>query len=206
MFGRCLVISGQHLGCSQEMLSIVAMISCDASVFVSPRDKKEDAANAHRRFMSRFGDHMVVLSVFSSWKAVSKKEQKRWCSDNFLNPRALQKAGDIYEQLKGHLEKLRIPIKSCEDDDKVLRRGLVTGLFPHAAKRQVDGSYRVIATGQAVHIHPSSVLHGRNLECIIFTELVKTTKQYARGVTAVEAGWLPELAPAYFARKQANDQ
>jgi ATP-dependent RNA helicase DHX8/PRP22 len=62
----------------------------------------------------------------------------------------------------------------------------------------------VIATGQAVAIHPSSVLCGKKAECIVFNELVRTTKQYARDALVVEAGWLPELAPAYFARQHAN--
>lgn len=34
------------------------------------------------------------------------------------------------------------------------------------------GSYKVIATGQAVAIHPSSVLAGKKPECIVFNELV----------------------------------
>lgn len=33
---------------------------------------------------------------------------------------------------------------------------------------------------------------------------VRTTKQYARDATVIEPGWLPELAPAYFARQHAN--
>ena len=60
---------------------------------------------------------------------------------------------------------------------------------------------QVIATGQAVFIHPSSVLAGRKPDCIVFSELVKTSKQYVRDVTTVEARWLPELAPAFFAAK-----
>lgn len=35
------------------------------------------------------------------------------------------------------------------------------------------GSYKVIATGQAVTIHPSSVLCGKKAECIVFNELVR---------------------------------
>ena len=62
----------------------------------------------------------------------------------------------------------------------------------------------MIATGQAVAIHPSSVLCGKKAECIVFNELVRTTKQYARDALVVEAGWLLELAPAYFARQHAN--
>jgi ATP-dependent RNA helicase DHX8/PRP22 len=30
---------------------------------------------------------------------------------------------------------------------------------------------------------------------------VRTTKQYARGVCAIEPAWLPELAPAFFAAR-----
>jgi ATP-dependent RNA helicase DHX8/PRP22 len=77
----------------------------------------------------------------------------------------------------------------------------VAGLFPHAARRQEDGSFRVLATGQPVHIHPSSVLCGKKPECMVFNELVRTTKQYAREVCRIQARWLAELAPAFFAAK-----
>ena len=42
-------------------------------------------------------------------------------------------------QLREHLEALRLPIKSCGEDTTPLRRALVAGLFPHAARRQLDG-------------------------------------------------------------------
>lgn len=149
---------------------------------------------------------------------------------------------DIYNQLLLLLLSLRVPIKSCCDDDVPIRRALVSGLFSHAAKRQMDGkapmfaeaaalgltafqlhcmeppaasltafpapatgSYKVIATSQSVALHPSSVLCGKKAECIVFDQLVRTSRQYARDATVVDATWLPELAPAYFARKQANE-
>jgi ATP-dependent RNA helicase DHX8/PRP22 len=63
------------------------------------------------------------------------------------------------------------------------------------------GAYRVLATGQEVLLHPSSVLHGKRPECVVFGEMVRTSKQYVRGVTVVEPSWLPELAPSFFAQK-----
>ena len=54
-------------------------------------------------------------------------------------------------------------------------------------------------------IHPSSVLCGKKAECIVFNELVRTSRQYARDVVQVDSNWLPELAPAFFARQQANE-
>ncbi|KAL4517246.1 hypothetical protein Ndes2437B_g06850 [Nannochloris sp. 'desiccata'] len=207
MYGRCLVMSGD-LGCSEEMLAVVAMVSCDAAVFITPGDKRDEAQEAHRRFAARHGDHLTSLAVFKAWKAVPQKDQKRWCSENFVNSRALRKANDVYLQLRGHLEDLRIPLKSCGDADNEyapLRRALVTGLFPHAAKLQIDGNkYRVVSTGQEIFLHPSSVLHGKRAECIVFNELVRTTKQYARGASSIESGWLAELVPAYFTRMNAN--
>ncbi len=66
----------------------------------------------------------------------------------------------------------------------------------------------MVASGQSVAIHPSSVLRTGNAkpECIVFNELVRTTRQYARDAVVVEPSWLPELAPAYFARQHANQQ
>lgn len=50
-------------------------------------------------------------------------------------------------------------------------------------------------------IHPSSVLSGRKPRCIVFDELLRTTRNYARNVTVVEPAWLPETAPIFFQNK-----
>ena len=202
MFARCLLLSGD-VGCSEEMLAIVSMVSCDATVFLTPSQFKEESREAHKRFFSAFGDHQTLLSIFHSWKSTPAKQRRAWCKENFINSRALSKASDIYAQLKNHLESLSIPLSSS-DDSAVIRKALVAGLFPHAAKRQQNGSYKVISTGLEVKIHPSSVLHGKAPDCIIFNEVVKTSRQYVRGVTVIEVSWLPEIAPAYFSRKSSG--
>lgn len=46
---------------------------------------------------------------------------------------------------------------------------------------------------QVVAIHPSSVLHGRKVEAIMYNEYVFTTKSYARGVSAVQNDWVGEV-------------
>lgn len=213
MLGKALLASTTQFECAEEMLAIVAMVSTDAMLFIAPRDKKEDAAEARRQFIHPEGDHLTFLAVYRGYAGSNGNNSIRssgknkfegsvkWCKNNFLNARALRKAVDIAHQLRQHLEALKLPIKSCGDDFTVVKRALTAGLFPHAAKRQLDGSYRVVATGQDVAIHPSSVLHGKRADCIVFNELVRTTRQYARDIVAIDAKWLPELAPAYFTRK-----
>jgi ATP-dependent RNA helicase DHX8/PRP22 len=214
MLGKALLASASQFECAEEMLAIVAMVSTDTMLFISPRDKKEEAAEARRQFIHPEGDHLTFLAVYRGYAGSNGNTKNnsgqnkntfegsiKWCKNNFLNVRALRKAVDIAHQLQQHLEALKLPIKSCGDDFTLVKRALTAGLFPHAAKRQLDGSYRVVATGQDVAIHPSSVLHGKRADCIVFNELVRTTRQYARDIVAIDAKWLPELAPAYFAKK-----
>ena len=59
----------------------------------------------------------------------------------------------------------------------------------------------MITSSQTVHIHPSSVLCGKKAKCIVFSELIHTTRNYAHQVTAIDSAWLPVLAPAVFAKQ-----
>jgi ATP-dependent RNA helicase DHR2 len=46
---------------------------------------------------------------------------------------------------------------------------------------------------QTVAIHPSSVLFGKKVEAIVFSEFVFTTKSFARGVSAVQLDWVSDV-------------
>jgi len=199
MFAKVLLLSGD-MGCCLEALGVVAMVSAE-NVFFTPRGKAEEAAEARRRFVCPYGDHTMMLQVFQAWMEVPQKERTKWCRDHFINSRAMAKAADIYKQLKGYLDDLGVPMTSCKEDTTPVRRCLVAGLFPHAARRQPDGTYSLFATSQVVHLHPSSALCGKTPACIVFNELVRTTKQYARSVAVVEPAWLVEMAPHFFASK-----
>lgn len=65
-------------------------------------------------------------------------------------------------------------------------------------------TYKVIASGQIVSIHPSSVLSGRKPRCIVFDEILRTTRNYARNVTVMEPSWLPEVVPAFFRKMESS--
>ncbi|GLC42130.1 hypothetical protein PLESTM_001294900 [Pleodorina starrii] len=207
MFGRVL-LAAADMGCGLEAVGVVAMVSTE-NVFHMPRQKEREWRAARLKFLAREGDHLTLLNVFRGYREISKENNKArtaWCSDNFINIRAMRKAEDIYEQLLRFLGPpappgLGLPLASCGDDTTPLRRALTAGLFPHAAKLQPDGSYRVLATGRQVFLHPSSVLLDRKPDVLVFNELMHTSRTYARDAVAIEARWLPELAPAVFAAK-----
>lgn len=64
--------------------------------------------------------------------------------------------------------------------------------------------YRTIIEGTPVHLHPSSSLFNRAPEWLVYHELVLTTKEYMREVTAIEPKWLVETAPQLFKTADAT--
>lgn len=61
-------------------------------------------------------------------------------------------------------------------------------------------TYRMVASGKTVAVHPTSALGRKRPQCIVFAQLIRTTRDYARDVTTIDPAWLPELAPAFMAR------
>jgi ATP-dependent RNA helicase DHR2 len=69
---------------------------------------------------------------------------------------------------------------------------LLRGFATNTARLTSDGSYKTLVGNQTVTIHPASVLFGRKIEAIVFTEYVFTNKSYGRNVSAVRLRWIEE--------------
>eukprot|EP00742_Colponemidia_sp_Colp-10_P003806 GILJ01004055.1.p1 GENE.GILJ01004055.1~~GILJ01004055.1.p1 ORF type:complete len:698 (+),score=71.08 GILJ01004055.1:38-2131(+) len=199
LFSRAMLAAAE-MGCMDEMLSLVSMLSVE-SIWFTPKGGKDQAESAKRSLMSIEGDHLTLLHVYKQWKEA--KRSKQWCMDHYVNFRSMQRVEEIRTQLLQYVTKMALPCESCGLDNEPLRKALTSSFFLHTARVQADGSYLTLVDNQTVHIHPSSVLFGRKPrpECVLYNELVVTARQYMREVTVIDLGWLPELAPRYFSSK-----
>lgn len=119
-----------------------------------------------------------------------------------MNKKNMHKAMEIRSQLADLCLKAGIPLKSCGQDTVAFRKCLAAGLFTNVAELQKNGDYLTIDARKKVHIHPSSCLFSSSPSCIIFTEMVETTKCYVRNLTVVDPDWMTEVAPQYFKKKR----
>lgn len=208
LYAKAMIISSEYK-CSAEMLALVAMLSVE-SIFYQPREKMNEAKAAKQRFWCPEGDHITLVNVLRAY--ISEVEKfgngttagkgiQKWCRENFINGRSLRRALDIYRQIQRYVHGMGLPVVSCVDDWTQFRRCLTAGFFLNTACRQPDGTYRAMSSGQIVSIHPSSVLFGKKPDCLIFDELLCTTRHYIRNVTHIDSVWLPELASQYFVTK-----
>nr|XP_045375341.1 probable ATP-dependent RNA helicase DHX35 isoform X2 [Camelus bactrianus] len=195
MFAKMLLESG-NFGCSQEILSIAAMMQIQ-NVFVVPSNQKSQAIRVHRKFAVEEGDHLTMLNVYEAFIKHSKSSQ--WCQEHFLNHKGLVRAAAVREQLKKLLVKFQVPKKSSEGDPDPVLRCIVSGFFANAARFHSTGAYRTIRDDHELHIHPASVLYAEKPpRWVIYNEVIQTSKYYMRDVTAIESAWLLELAPHFY--------
>ncbi|KAJ2741751.1 DEAH-box ATP-dependent RNA helicase prp22 [Coemansia sp. BCRC 34301] len=197
------LLASVELGCSEEVLTIAAMLSAEGTIFYRPKEKQAVADSKKAKFHQPEGDHLTLLAVYNSWSAA--KFSNTWCFDNYLQYRRLRTASDIRKQMVGIMDRYKQDIVSCgERNFDPVRRALCAGFFRHAAKRDPQEGYKTLIEGTPVYIHPSSALFNKNPEWVIYYQLVMTSKEYMREVTVVEAKWLVEVAPTFFKVADAN--
>ncbi|KAI6791669.1 pre-mRNA-splicing factor ATP-dependent RNA helicase PRP43 [Hortaea werneckii] len=192
---KSLIISVE-LGCADEMLSIVAMISAVQSVFHRPKDKQQQADQKKARFHDSAGDHLTLLNVYNGWRGAGRSDP--WCFENFIQPRNMRRAEDVRKQLVQILDRHRLRIVSCGRDTTRVRQALCSGFFRNSARKDPQEGYKTLVEGTPVYMHPSSALFGKAAEHVIYHSLVETTREYMHNVTAIEPKWLVEAAPTFF--------
>ncbi|KAF7979437.1 hypothetical protein HWV62_34787 [Athelia sp. TMB] len=196
-----MVISSVQLGCSDEILTIVAMLSVQ-SVFYRPKEKQGQADSKKAKFHQPEGDHLTLLTVYNGWKGANFSNP--WCYENFIQARSMRRAQDVRKQLLGIMDRYKYDITSSGRDFNRVRRAITSGFFRNAAKKDPQEGYKTLIEGTPVYIHPSSALFNRNPEWLIYHSLILTTREYCHQVTAIEPKWLVEVAPQFFQVADAN--
>lgn len=197
-----MILASEKYSCSEEILTVAAMLSVNNSIFYRPKDKVVHADNARVNFFLPGGDHLVLLNVYTQWAESGYSSQ--WCYENFIQFRSMRRARDVREQLEGLLERVEVGLTSCQGDYVRVRKAITSGYFYHTARLTRSG-YRTVKQQQTVFIHPNSSLFEQQPRWLLYHELVLTTKEFMRQVLEIESSWLLEVAPHYYKAKELED-
>jgi len=202
---RALVASFEN-GCSEELLIITSLLSVE-EIFITPRSKEDisKASQAKQQLQSLAkggGDHMTLLCTYLTWADEINQFSVQWTRDNFLHFRNLKAARSIRQQLNELALRHGLKIKSCKyssrDDELCFDQNLIIkclaeGYFLHSAKRHMTQSvFYPLGVGKGENlgffVHPSSVFFEDDyaLDCVIFHEIVYTTKAYMRCISPLD--------------------
>jgi pre-mRNA-splicing factor ATP-dependent RNA helicase DHX16 len=190
------LLASEQFSCSEQILSVCAMLSVNSSVFYRPKEKAIHADTARKGFFVAGGDHLSLMRVYEQW--VASGHSRQWCVEHFIQYRSMTRARDVRDQLEALLQRVEVDLKSSEDWANV-RKAFTAGYFYQGATfGKVAGQYRTLKGQQSVQIHPNSALFEPKPRWVLYHELVMTTKEYMRGVIEIDPKWLIELAPHFY--------
>ncbi|CCU97979.1 unnamed protein product [Malassezia sympodialis ATCC 42132] len=203
-----MLIVSPEFKCSNEILSIAAMLSVP-NVFVRPSQASQrQAADAARaEFAHPDGDHLTLLNVYHAYKTncPDMKTGSDWCWQNYLSHRALIQADNVRQQLQRTMERFDLDLVSLPFEDKRyytnIRQAIACGFFMQVAHKSAGGgsrgAYTTVKDNQIVSPHPSTTLDHMP-EFVVYHEFVLTSRNFIRTVTEVKPEWLLEFAPSYY--------
>ncbi|PKS10591.1 hypothetical protein jhhlp_002345 [Lomentospora prolificans] len=195
-----LLITSIEYGCSEEMITIVSMLSVP-NVFYRPKERQEEADVQREKFWVHESDHLTFLQVYSAWKA--NRFSDGWCTKHFLHSKSLRKAKEVREQLVDIMNSQKMELTSCGTDWDIIRKCICSGYYHQAAKYRGSGEYINLRTNVAVQLHPTSSLYASHPpDYLVYHELILTTKVYVSTVTAVDPHWLADLGGVFYSIKE----
>ncbi|KAH9879053.1 DEAH-box RNA helicase prp16 [Plenodomus biglobosus] len=196
-----LVITSVDYGCSEEMLTIVAMLSVP-SVFYRPKERQEESDAAREKFFVPESDHLTLLHVYTQWKVNNYSDS--WCLRHFLHPKALRRGKEIRDQIRDIMDKQKMRLVSCGTDWDILRKCICSGYYHQAAKVKGIGEYINLRTSVTIQLHPTSALYGLGYlpDYVVYHELILTSKEYMSCVTSVDPHWLADLGAVFYSIKE----
>lgn len=225
------LLKSEDFGCVKEVLTVCAMLSTDGAIFVRPKTQQVAADTAHKLFRDPTGDHMTLYNVYSQWE--ENGFDRTFCEVSFIQHRSMQKAQSIRNQLRDMCTRVDLDENATTTNeskneeansiekqldragalDVRVRKAMTSGFFANTAKLERDGTYRTTKRKLTVQIHPSSTLYPKpNSEtsiklpsCVMYHELVKTSKEYMRNVSIIDPDWLTTIAPHYFTKSIADN-
>ncbi|KAH9259300.1 hypothetical protein BASA81_002343 [Batrachochytrium salamandrivorans] len=147
------------------------------------------------------GEIATVVSMLSVPEWLSHGRSATWCMENFIHSKAMRRAMEIRDQLVQVMQKSKIrEVHAGPANTDWVRRCICASYFANSAVLKGVNSYVNLLNGVPCYLHPSSGLVGLGAtpDYVVYHEMVITTREYMRHVTAVEAEWLAELGPLFF--------
>ncbi|KAG5458840.1 MAG: hypothetical protein BJ554DRAFT_860, partial [Olpidium bornovanus] len=140
-----MIIASEKFGCVEEILSIVAMLTVNNTVFYRPRDKKLFADKARQNLTKPGGDHLTLLNVWDQWQETGDSMQ--WCYEHFVQYRSMTRARDVRDQLVALCDRVEVEVKGNPNatDTVPVRKAIAAGFFQNAARITRGGdAYRTV--------------------------------------------------------------
>ncbi len=207
-----ILLAAKEKGALREALIIVSGLAVQ-DPRERPIDAQEAADAAHKEFSHAKSDFMSYVKLWNWFiDANAKKESNRTLQallkKKFLSPRRLREWRDVWRQLGELTRELGWVANAAEATYEDIHTSLLTGLLGNVGMRQLDADPKAppFLGARGIHfwIWPGSSLAKKAGRWILASELVETSRLFARCVADVEPEWI-ERAAKHVIKKSWTD-
>lgn len=183
-----MVIEAVKNGSLHEVMMIVSALSIQ-DPRERPQEKQQASDEKHRRFADKDSDFLAFVNLWhyiqTQQKALSKNQFRKQCQKDYLNYLRVREWQDIYHQLRLSVREMGLPINTIEANYQQIHTALLAGLLSHIGLKDSEKMHYLGARNAQFFIFPTSALFKKQPKWIIASELVETTKLWARTVAKI---------------------
>lgn len=198
---RMILASEQHK-VVPEVLVLTAGLTIQ-----DPRERPEEhrgqADELHGRFSDDQSDFSALLNLWNylhdKQRELSGNQFRKLCRAEFINYLRVREWQDLVRQLRQIAREVGIKASSKAAIDAVqhhdgTHKALLTGMLSHIGTWDERRKNYQGARGTRFAIFPGSGLFKKNHDFVMASELVETSRLWARQVAAIEPDWIEEAA------------
>ncbi|HTN34467.1 MAG TPA: ATP-dependent RNA helicase HrpA [Marinobacter sp.] len=192
---RMLVTSADH-GSLTETLIIIAGLSVQ-DPRERPQDKQQAADQAHAPFNDKESDFVTLLNIWNFYEEqrqeLSQNQMKKVCQKHFLSWMRMREWRDTHRQLRLICKEQKLNSNQDAANYEALHKAILAGLLGQVAVKVENKEY-LATRNRKVLIFPGSKVAKTAPKWIVATEIVETSRVFARMVAAIQPEWIEPLA------------
>jgi ATP-dependent helicase HrpA len=197
-----MIIEARHENALKEVVIIASAMSIQ-DPRERPAEKESQADQAHNSFKDPSSDLLTFIKMWNAYhkelKAGRSRNQiRKYCRENFISYNRMQEWKDIHDQIMDILQEAeeflqitKFPLN--QQINRSIHCSVLSGFLGQIALKQ-EGSRYLAARGREVFLFPGSSLYKKGPKWIVATELIRTSRLFARTVAAIEPKWIEKLA------------
>lgn len=186
-----MVLAAAELNCLRELTVIASGISAQ-DPRERPADKQQAAAQAHSIWRDEQSDFITLLNLWNWYEeqrqALSNNQLRRLCEKHFLNGNRMREWRNLHRQLNLALKPMGLSKNQQPADYESTHRAILSGLLTQVGRLEEKGEY-IGCRDRRFRLFPGSSLKGKP-KWVVATEIVETSRVYARTVAKIEPQWL----------------
>ena len=191
-----MLLEAGRTGCLSEMLVIASALSVQ-DPRERPLEHQQAADEAHKQYWHEQSDFMAFVNLWNSYEderqKLSQSQLRKFCRKKYLSFMRMREWRDVHRQLHLLCREMNLKENHKPADYGSIHRALLSGLLGNIGEKTDDNEYTG-ARNRKQYIFPGSSQFKRKPKWIVSSELVETTRLFARNVAQIESEWIEPLA------------